>query len=316
MRQLFCVLGLMLWMLCASACGARPATTADAAATDSLGAQPTFELPEVPEVLTRPEDRLHFVVQHYWDRFDFRDTALIHLPDVTEQALVNYFDLLTRVDEAQADSSFARTLQAALPETVMYHYFAETIRRYLYDPNSPLRNEDLYASAARFLAAHPEADLAAQSRATHDLKLIGMNRVGQPATNFQYVMRGGQRGSLATLKTSTPLMLVFYNPDCESCVETLTEMKASEVLTAAVKSHQLTVLAVYTEGDPDIWREHAGQLPIDWLDAQDPTRSILEKELYDLSAMPALYLLDAQKKVMLKDALWTQIEDFLLQNEK
>jgi thiol-disulfide isomerase/thioredoxin len=302
-------MGLMLWMLCASACGARPASGTDVSATDSLGAQPTFELPEVPAMLTTPEERLDYVVMHYWDRFDFRDTALIHLPDVTEQALVNYLDLLTRANEAQADSSFARMFRSAQTETVTYHYFAETVRHYLYDPNSPMRNEDLYASAARFLSAHPESDLAAQSRATHDLKLIGMNRAGQPATDFRYTLRGGRQGSLSSLRVATPLLLLlFYNPDCESCVETLKMMQASEVLANAVSSKRLTVLAVYTEGDPDIWREHAGQLPVDWMDAQDPTRSILEKELYDLTAMPTLYLLDQDKRVVMKDAVWEDVE--------
>jgi hypothetical protein len=316
MRQLISLLGLALWMLTAPACGARPAASADALDNDSLGAKPTFALPEVPAMITNPEERLHYVVTHYWEHFDFRDTALIHLPDYTEQALVDYLDLLTHVSDTQADSAFARTLSAALPETVMYHYFAETIRHYLYDPNSPLRNEDLYAAAARFMAAHPEADIAAQSRAEHDLKLIGMNRVGQQATDFPYVLRGGRRGSLYTLHTDTPLLLVFYNPDCDSCVETLAEMRQSEALAQALQAHRLTVLATYTEGDADIWREHAGELPTEWMDAQDPQRVILERELYDLAAMPALYLLDKDKRVILKDATWPQIEDFLAQAEK
>jgi hypothetical protein len=48
----------------------------------------TFTLPEVPIMLQSPEDRLNFMVQHYWDHFNFKDTAYIHVPDITEQALV------------------------------------------------------------------------------------------------------------------------------------------------------------------------------------------------------------------------------------
>lgn len=57
----------------------------------------TFTLPEVPIMLQSPEDRLNFMVQHYWDHFNFKDTAYIHVPDITEQALVDYMDLLNRV---------------------------------------------------------------------------------------------------------------------------------------------------------------------------------------------------------------------------
>jgi thiol-disulfide isomerase/thioredoxin len=122
------------------------------------------------------------------------------------------------------------------------------------------------------------------------------------------VLRGGRKGTLRTLRTTVPVLVVFYNPDCESCVETLGQMRASQVLTQAVQSGRLTVLAVYTEGDADIWRQHAGELPDGWLDAQDPARVILEKELYDLSGMPSLYLLDKDKRVMLKDPTWPQVE--------
>ena len=45
----------------------------------------TFTLPEVPIMLQSPEDRLNFMVQHYWDHFNFKDTAYIHVPDITEQ---------------------------------------------------------------------------------------------------------------------------------------------------------------------------------------------------------------------------------------
>ena len=31
----------------------------------------TFTLPEVPIMLQSPEDRLNFMVQHYWDHFFF-----------------------------------------------------------------------------------------------------------------------------------------------------------------------------------------------------------------------------------------------------
>ena len=39
-----------------------------------------FQLPEVPIMLNTPEQRAVYVAEHYWDHFDFADTAYIHLP--------------------------------------------------------------------------------------------------------------------------------------------------------------------------------------------------------------------------------------------
>lgn len=70
----------------------------------------TFTLPEVPIMLQSPEDRLNFMVQHYWDHFNFKDTAYIHVPDITEQALVDYMDLLNRVPSSLSDSCLIRIM--------------------------------------------------------------------------------------------------------------------------------------------------------------------------------------------------------------
>ena len=48
-------------------------------------------------MLDTPEARATFVCEHFWDNFDFADTAYIHLPDITEQAIVNFMDLMPRV---------------------------------------------------------------------------------------------------------------------------------------------------------------------------------------------------------------------------
>ena len=65
----------------------------------------TFQLPQVPAMLQTPELRAKYVAEHYWDHFDFRDTAYIHLPDITEQAAVNYMDLLRLVSPEVAKNS-------------------------------------------------------------------------------------------------------------------------------------------------------------------------------------------------------------------
>lgn len=41
---------------------------------------PAFTLPEVPVMLQSVEDRLHFVVNHYWDKFDLKIQPIFMRP--------------------------------------------------------------------------------------------------------------------------------------------------------------------------------------------------------------------------------------------
>lgn len=269
----------------------------------------TFTLPEVPVMLQSPEDRLNFVVQHYWDSFDFKDTAYIHAPDVTEQALVNYLDLLVRVPSALSDSCLVRTMQQASQDKKMLGYFAETFRRYLFDPNSPLRNENLYEPVSHFLATSLLTDEAVRSRAQHDLKLIAMNRVGSIAADFIYTLPSGVQKRMHDIRSPYTLLL-FYNPDCHGCTEVLAAMKASAVLNNPTVMKQVRILAFYPDEGYEVWAEHQNEIPTAWTNCYDKDLTVLTEECYDLKAMPTLYLLDKDKKVLLKDAAVKEIEDY------
>ena len=41
---------------------------------ESNVAPPTFEMVSVPTLITDPVERAEYLVKHYWDKFDFKDT--------------------------------------------------------------------------------------------------------------------------------------------------------------------------------------------------------------------------------------------------
>lgn len=305
MGKIYLWAGILCCLLLAACNGRKP----ESAPAGEGEKQLAFTLPEVPVMLQSPEDRLDFVVRHYWDHFDFTDTAYIHAPDITEQALVDYMDLLARVPSALSDSCLTGALRQASQERRMLDYFASTLRRYLFDPNSPLRNEALYEPVGRFVASSPLLDEAARSRAAHDLKLAGMNRVGSLAADFVYTLPSGAQRRMHDLRSPYTLLL-FYNPDCHGCAETLAAMKASAVLNDADVARQVKILAFYPDEDHDTWMKHRDEIPDGWVNSYDKELAVLGEERYDLKAMPTLYLLDKDKKVLLKDASVKEIEDY------
>ena len=64
-----------------------------------------FTLPDIPPLLVTSEARASYLAAHYWQGFNFRDTALISRPEVTEQALADFLDILLRVPLAEAQST-------------------------------------------------------------------------------------------------------------------------------------------------------------------------------------------------------------------
>lgn len=272
--------------------------------------QPGFTLPEIPVMLTSPEDRAKFLATHYWDNFNFKDTAYIHLPDITEQALVDFMDMMKHVPTSVADSAITFALRGASAEPKMLNYFWETLNRYWYDPNSPLRNEDFYIMVCQAISGLPQADEAMSSRARYNVSQASKNRPGMVAADFTYTLASGKQATLHSIR-SPYTVLFFYNPDCHMCAEIKLYLKGSSVFNELLEKKQVALLAFYPDEDVNLWREHLKEMLPIWINAYDKGVVVDRKQTYDLRAIPTFYLLDKDKKVLLKDAPVEEIEAYL-----
>ena len=271
----------------------------------------SFLYPEIPAMLTDPIARSAYLVEHFWDRFDFSDTTLVNNRTITEQGFADFIEILLQ----QIDGKFASLLEESMDNFCSGMEQHEHARKvcmqmtddYLYNPNSPYYNERLYAVYLKRMLQSKEVDEASKSSLQFRLTLISRNVPGSKASDFAYFLSDGSRHTLARTKVSNNrLLLVFYDPECPSCHETMRRMAADATLAAAVDAGQLTVLAVYTEGNEEAWRKSLADIPEGWIVGQD-RQAVKDGALYDLKAMPSLYLLDGEKKVLLKDAAFDEI---------
>ena len=268
-----------------------------------------FQLPEVPVMLTTPEQRMAYVVEHYWDHFDFRDTAYIHLPDITEQAAVDFMDLLQRVPQDEALSALENLAGKAAVEPRMMSHLWEIFYRYWHDPNSPMKNEDMFILLCRGVEQTPEVAGYLRDRAAYLRNLAEKNRPGMVAADFVYTLESGKHGRLHQVKAEYTLVF-FYNPDCETCAEIKGMMRQSQLLKELAANGRMKVLTLYPDEDVALWKEHLPEMADAWINGYDKGQVLTLEQRYDLSSIPSFYLLDKNKKVVLKDADWRQVLQF------
>lgn len=186
----------------------------------------------------------------------------------------------------------------------------------LSDPNSQVRNEELYIPVLEAVIASPFYDTTEKVRPRYQLDMAMKNRVGQPAADFEYTLANGKRGTLYGVEA--PFTLVYINnPDCHACEEILDLLSASRVVFNQLESGKLKIVAIYPDEDLAAWRKHLPDVPAQWINGYDAGLAMRKQELYDLQAIPSLYLLDKDKKVLLKDCISVDmIEAYLVQNSR
>ena len=85
----------------------------------------------------------------------------------------------------------------------------------------------------------------------------------------------------------------------------------SPVIASQVRDGVLAVVNIYIDEDIGAWLSYMPVYPADWHNGFDPDLVIRGDGIYDVRAIPSLYLLDREKRVLMKDAPEQKVISFL-----
>ena len=273
-----------------------------------------FPKVSVPGVVQDPQERVDYMVEHFWDIF--ADTSRTAVCDTALVAGVrkvevedNYGLFATLLD--QASPSAARRAMVRLYEKAaacerkdtssnVFETVVEFSAKYLYDPNSPVRSEDRYLPFVELLAASDVVRPEMKHAYGFDAQMCRLNQTGTPAADFRFTDLKGSTRTLYSVKAPYTL-LFFSNPGCTACKGIIDDLQGSVRVSQLMDSGKLAVVNVYIDSDLDEWKAYAVNYPETWYSGYDPDYAIRTDLLYCVRAIPSLYLLDADKKVLLKD---------------
>ena len=316
MRRTLCIL-LSLALL--AACGPRTARKPVQAPLTRA-----FPAAEVPMMYTQPQERIQWLVQHFWDGFTDPavlypcDSAVVNgvtRPDLETQ-MGMYTTLLRNVslqDAHKAVTQFYGKLdrfQRVHPEGNLFPALCELTAKYLYDPNSPVRSEDFYLPFVQALSQSDLVPEAQRSRHAWEAQMCALNQTGTRAANFTFVDTEGRRRTLYGIQAPLTL-LIFGNPDCQACREIMELLSGEPGAAQLIAGGTLKVVDVYIDEDIDTWKARKDSYPHAWINGYDPSFSIRTDLIYCVRAIPSLYLLDRDKRVVLKDATTEALLDAL-----
>lgn len=215
----------------------------------------------------------------------------LHAGDVEE------FYAAPEAARARIDSLVASTPADSLPGLL------ERVSDLLFEPTSPSYCEGLMAlyleAALPRLADETEREVARWKLE----EVCRVNAEGTEAADFRFDLQGGPRGCrMSRYLKGQPLCVVFYDPDCRHCAQVIKELEGL--------SARVNVLAVCVDSTPERWAETCGSLPGGWARAYDRS-DVSENETYVLRGLPSIYLLDADRRVVLKNPSAQRLINYL-----
>ncbi len=279
----------------------------------------------VPGLITEPQDRAEYMAMNYWNGLadpsrgypcDSLLVSGVAVGDV-EQKFADWTSILDMLPFEKAEKAVAKLYDRAVScerkdsSSNVLETFNFLTYKYLYSPNSPLRNEDYYHAYVKGLASYEKLDPAMKGKYEYEAKMTGLNRTGTVAADFRFSDRNGRIRTLHEVKA--PMTLLFFsNPGCEACMEIIEKLKGDPGISEMIMTGRLAVVNVYIDEDIQAWRDYMPIYPSEWYNGFDPDLILRNDTIYNVRAIPSLYLLDADKRVILKDAVENRLFKVLM----
>ncbi len=269
-------------------------------------------LPDVPSSLRSPEERAAYILGHFWDGMVWSDTLRSHDTDFMEQNMVNFINLFQYTDTASINAAVATMMNGATAVPSSYMKVMDVAEKYLYDPNSPMLDEEYYRLfLAQALGGSVLSDVE-KTRYRFQESELSKNRRGSKGADFSYIDVSGHRGTLYGFGDKGAMKLViFYDPECENCAEIIAWLSHDPRVRDMVDGGRLSILGIYPDGDMDEWEKGKSKLPKDWTNGYSPDGDVVEREIYYLRATPTIYLFTPENVVAGKDLTAPQLDAWL-----
>lgn len=296
---------MMLAAVMAVACGQKKA--------ESFKALPFPDI-SIPGMMSDVQERADYAAEHFWDGLtdpertypcDSLLVSGVKKADV-EQKFANWTSVLEIASPAIHAKAVSRLFDRAIAcetrdtSSNVFETVIGLAEKYLYDPNSPLRNEEFYLHFVSRMAGYEGYSDEIRAKYAYQAEMCSLNRPGAKAADFRFADR---RGKIRTLhEIDSPMTLLFFsNPGCGACMDIINMLKSEPKISEMILTRRLSVLNIYIDEDIEAWRDYMSVYPEEWYNGFDPDMKIRTDNLYNVRAIPSLYLLDDEKRVIMKD---------------
>lgn len=260
-----------------------------------------FKYPIPPDSIRDRQGRINYMAENFWNSETISDTTNFKSPKL----LLDYLYLLKQQDN-NAKSIKAFISLAAKSENTFgtILYWLDNI---LYDSSSSHYDESLYLKLMNAVMAS-DADSVMKLIPAERINILQKNQIGQKANDFSFVDKAGLQYRLFEIEAPL-LLLIFNNPDCSLCHQVEEQMASDYVIQRLYKSNSIKILAITPDADYEDWMEHI--YPLNWMVGYDRDKVIYSQRLYDIQRLPCMYLLDRDKRVLLKEADYERVHKYL-----
>ena len=268
-----------------------------------------YQTPFIPAVLDK-EERLIFLKQHYFDRVDFSDTALLRSMVFVNKAIAYLsFYSNNRLTQKQLEAEFIKAvtlmLGAASVNPVIYKFWLD----YLVGGFDKFHFDEVITYIAdNFQDPSSCEDQDRKSALQKKLDTFKKIAIGKISPDMEVPDVKGKPVKLSEIKSEYTLV-VFWASTCPHCVAMTPKLRE---LYDNQQPKRFEVISVSIDTSRADWTKFIKEQKLNWINVSD-LKGFNGKSADDFNiyATPTMFLLDREKKILSKPISLMELEQAL-----
>jgi hypothetical protein len=254
-----------------------------------------FEYPKPPEELTKLDERCNFLVEHFWERCDFK--SALSRRDKLDNCFSDWISFIRFANTTSVFPAVDKLLETVKKSSDQSLAIAQLAEKYIYSDEAEYVSDELYLPFAKFAAENKKIPNEERVHFQAQVRIITSSAKGAVVPDLQMVNLTGDKVSLRQSIKSTNVVLFFNDPDCFDCTMARVRLAADYNLKKLIEENSVQLISIYPGEPDDEWRKDAADYPDSWTVVAVPDADLY----FNLSSTPKLYCLNSNCKVTLKD---------------
>ncbi len=272
------------------------------------------EMPDPPLLPDGSPDRARMYQiykKHFFDNIDFSDDRILQTPVYHSRLRIFFNNVLMQIPDSIIKEA-VRVVEKSRANEEMFRYTVWFITNNA--ESSPVMGMDaVFVYMVENYYVTGEVDWLDEERMQRIIQRAMEKKpllLGNVAPDISIYDPDGNALVLHDVEAAY-LILYFWDSECAFCRQATPLIKTAY---ENLKDRGLKVFSVNTEADADKWLRVIADYRYNWYHGNDPDNDSGFRDKYNIYAIPKIFILDAEKRIIAKDIGAEYLEQFLLQH--
>ena len=273
---------------------------------DVIMINPLFEYPVAPEELVTMSDKCDYLVEHFWDPFDFK------LKNAVDQNALNhafnvYITSVAYATPQKSNQELDKLIDKISKNPILLTQFVKAAEENLYGPRADYWNDNLYMKFLETVNKNKKISEQRRNYYKKQYQILQASQIGKKMPGFTF--NDNEDIQRNYFPMSTPTLIIFGDPSDPDWRSARLKMETNFDLSQAVDKGKANIIYIVNKKNKD-WKDDVANYPVKWIVGENENVN----STIDIRIVPSIYVIGTdgnikEKNISLSLAIATLLEE-------